>query len=193
MEIGLSSTNDLSGYNITGSVQLDDLDPLDSNFFIYLDHSDRSGDVNSSELANTILNSDETRLSFGLGYILSEGANSSTYASLSYEDADTDEDTYDLEEREVVSGTSIRESGYGVAIGLRNNITDGLQIGVEVKYIDVGDLFDGVEFSSYLQFDVTESMDVRATIEFSDIDTNTDFGTAADTDTALRLGVHWAF
>jgi hypothetical protein len=100
---------------------------------------------------------DVSQLSLGAGYRLSVSDSTDVYGQVTYEN---------LEAGASAQGESASEddNGFGAEIGLRSMVTESLELGAKVGYLDVADDSD-TTFGASAYYYVTNSVAVGATYE----------------------------
>ena len=125
---------DGDGYGLGGSFEIGD------HVFVFASYV-------RSELDFAV---DLNQLQAGLGYHLGLTDNTDFFASLAYVDAE-------LEAKGDRGFGSADDSGYGVTIGLRSNVSDLIELFGEIAYVDFGDGGDGTAIGGGIWFNLTDS------------------------------------
>lgn len=90
---------------------------------------------------------DLDQLALGVGWHTTMSNASDLYALVQYVEAEVS-----------ASGLgSIDEDGFGVTIGVRGMVTDTVEIGGSIGYVDLGDAGDGTTFGAHLLYNFTEN------------------------------------
>lgn len=90
---------------------------------------------------------DLDQLGIGVGWYTTMSNNTDFYALVQYVEAEVS-----------VSGFgSADEDGFGAAIGVRGMVTDNVEIGGSIGYIDLGDAGDGTSFGAHVLYNFTEN------------------------------------
>ena len=105
------------------------------------------------------LDADANGFSVGVGYSLPTGDSTIWFIDASYIDAEVE-----------VWGYSESDNGYGLETGFRSMVTENIELGVSVDYVDI---FDDTEsdVNAYAQYHVTENfgilVDVSSASEYN--------------------------
>lgn len=125
---------DGDGWFVSGSFEIGD------DWFAFIGYSDTGFDFNV----------DLTQLNVGLGWRTGISDSTDVFASAAYIDAEVDAPG--------VSGFD--DSGYGVSVGIRSNVTDLIELYGAIAYSDLGDGADGTEVGGGILFNVTDAFAV---------------------------------
>ena len=98
------------------------------------------------------------QLQAGLGYRLGVTDNTDVFASLAYVDAEV----------EAAFFGSADDSGYGVTIGVRSNVSDLIELFGEVAYVDLGGGSDGTAIGGGIWFNLTDNFALGLGAAFDD-------------------------
>ena len=128
---GILGDVDGDGYQLSGSFEIGD------SAYFFAGYSSASFDFDI----------DADQIEAGIGYHHGMSSNTDFYANVAYVKAEVD-----------VGGVgSADEDGYGVAIGIRSNVSDAVELEVSVSYVDLGDDNDSTAFDGGFWFNVTDT------------------------------------
>ena len=130
LDVGGGLDVDGDGWGLGGSVE------FGQSFFGYLSYSDIGFDFSV----------DLTQLQVGLGWFTEVSQSTSVFARVGYLQAEVD----------VPGLGSEDESGYGVGVGIRSNVTDLIELYGEIAYSDLGDGADTTAFGGGIFFNITD-------------------------------------
>lgn len=101
---------------------------------------------------------DLDELAVGVGWHTVMSNNSDFYALLQYVRAEASASGF----------PSVDEDGIGAQIGVRGMVTDNVEIGGSIGYVDLGDAGDGTSFGANVQYYFTESFAVGLLLGFDE-------------------------
>lgn len=113
----------LTGFAISGSKLLGE------DFFVVGSYGNASDDI---EIYNSSVEVDFNTLSVGLGYRHSISQTTDVFGVVSYEDMEV-EASYQGDSE------SDSENGYGLTIGVRSMVSEKVELGGSLKYVDIAD------------------------------------------------------
>jgi len=131
LDIGGGPDVDGDGYGIGGSFEFGD------NFFGFASYSDTDFDFNV----------DLTQIQAVIGWHTGLTENTDFFARAAWVDAEIDAPGFG----------SVDESGYGLGIGVRSNVTDLIELYGEVSYVDLGSGADSTAFGAGIYFNLTDN------------------------------------
>ena len=129
-DLGGGADFDGDGWGLGGSVE------FGGNYFGYVSYSDIGLDFSV----------DLTQLQLGLGWFTEISQTTSVFARVGYIEAEVDAPGFGSED----------ESGYGVGVGIRSNVTDLIELYGEIAYSDLGDGADTTAFGGGIFFNITD-------------------------------------
>jgi hypothetical protein len=130
VDIGFGQDVDGDGFGLGGSFEFGE------SFFGYISYSDIGFDFSV----------DLTQLGAGIGWFTDVGTNTSVFARVGYLEAEVSAPGFGSED----------ESGYGIGVGIRSNVTELIELYGEIAYSDLGDGADGTEIGGGIFFNITE-------------------------------------
>ena len=130
LDVGGGIDVDGDGWNLGGSVE------FGQNYFGYLSYSDIGFDFSV----------DLTQLQVGIGWFTDVSENTSVFARAGYAEAEVD----------ALGFGSADDSGYGLGIGIRSNVTELIELYGEISYADLGDGADSTAFGGGIYFNITD-------------------------------------
>lgn len=130
LDVGGGFDVDGDGWGIGGSVEFSD------NFFGFVGYSDIGFDFSV----------DLTQIQVGLGWQTGLGENTSFFATAAYVEAEVDAPGFG----------SVDDSGYGLGIGIRSNVSDLIELFGGITHVDYGD-GDSTGFGGGIYFNLTEA------------------------------------
>jgi Outer membrane protein beta-barrel domain len=133
------------------------------NWFGYARYLDQSVDAFGFDV-------DLTQFSLGLGYALPLADTTDLYGKLGYTSVEAD-----------AGGASADDDGYELAIGLRSQPMEQLELEGSVNYIDLSDSGDDTSLGLAARWYLTQQLAVGLEGEF------------ADDTTSYGIGVRWSF
>ena len=89
---------------------------------------------------------DYDQMGAGIGWHTGLSNNTDFYAMLQYVRAEAS-----------VSGISVDEDGVGATIGVRGMLTDKVELGGSIGYVDLGDAGDGTAFGAHVMYNFTDN------------------------------------
>ena len=131
--------DELSGFGVSGSKLLGE------DFFAVASYSYAGDEI---EIYNSDLDLDLYSLSAGFGYRYSLTQNADIFGIVSYESMEAEVSYEDESESET-------ENGYGLQIGVRTLITEQIELGASIHYIDIADTTE-TAFSASALFNFTD-------------------------------------
>lgn len=149
-----------SGLGLTGSKLLSD------NVFLTGSYIATTDDIGGVDI-------DLDQFDLGIGYKYAMSEQTDWYASLSYV-------SIEAEASAGFASSNIDEDGFGIATGIRSMLTDEIEVGVDVSYVDI-DEDDETTVTLEGTYYVTEAIGL-----------NLGYGISSDANT-LNLGVRFAF
>lgn len=152
---GILGDVDGDGYQVGGSFEIGE------SMYFFADYADAGLDFNV----------DSSQIKAGFGFHHGISANTDFFANLAYVKA----------ELELGGIGSADENGYGVAIGVRSNVSDTVELELSVSYVDLGDDIDSTSVDGRFWFDVTDTFALG-------------LGAGVDDDvTTYEAGMRWYF
>jgi opacity protein-like surface antigen len=142
---------DGDGWALGGSFEIGE------NMFGFVSYADTGFDFNI----------DLTQIQAGLGWQTDVSETTNFFARAAYVKAEIDAPGFGSED----------ESGYGVGIGVRSNVTDLIELYAEIAYVDLGSGADSTAFGGGIFFNLTE--DFALGLGASTDDDVTSFGATA--------------
>ena len=121
---------DGDGFGLGGSVEFAD------SFFGFVSYSDIGFDFSV----------DLTQIQVGLGWQMPLGENTSFFATAAYVEAEVSATGFGSED----------ESGYGLGIGIRSNVSELIELFAGINHVDFGD-GDSTGFGGGIFFNITEA------------------------------------
>ena len=131
LDVGGGFDVDGDGYVLGGSFEIGE------NFFGFAGYSKTDFDFNV----------DLTQLQAGIGWHTGLTENTDFFARAAWVDAEIDAPGFG----------SVDESGYGLGIGVRSNVTDLIELYGEVSYVDLGSGADSTAFGAGIYFNLTDN------------------------------------
>jgi hypothetical protein len=131
LDVGGGFDVDGDGFGIGGSVE------FGGSFYGFVSYSDIGFDFSV----------DLTQIQVGIGWQTALGENTSFYASAAYAEAEVDAPGFQ----------SIDESGYGLSVGVRSNVSDLIELFGGISYVDLGD-GDSTGFGGGIYFNITDAL-----------------------------------
>jgi hypothetical protein len=130
LDVGGGFDVDGDGFGLGGSVEFAD------SFFGFVSYSDIGFDFSI----------DLTQIQVGLGWQTPVAENTSFFATAAYVEAEVGAPGFGSED----------ESGYGLGIGIRSNVTDLIELFGGISFVDLGD-GDSTAFGGGIFFNITEA------------------------------------
>jgi hypothetical protein len=130
LDVGGGFDVDGDGWNLGGSVE------FAQNFFGYVSYSDVGFDFSI----------DLTQLQVGMGWVTDISQNTAVFARAAYVQAEVDVPGFGSED----------ESGYGLGVGIRSNVTPLIELYGEIAYSDLGNGADTTAFGGGIFFNITK-------------------------------------
>lgn len=130
LDVGGGFDVDGDGFGIGGSVEFAD------SFFGFVGYSDIGFDFSV----------DLTQIQVGVGWQMPMSDNTSFFATAAYVEAEIDAPGFRSED----------ESGYGLGIGIRSNVSDLIELFGSIAFVDLGD-GDSTAFGGGIFFNITEA------------------------------------
>lgn len=130
LDVGGGFDVDGDGFGLGGSVEFAD------SFFGFVSYSDIGFDFRV----------DLTQIQVGLGWQMPLGENTSFFATAAYAKAEVDAPGFGSED----------ESGFGLGIGIRSNVSDLIELFASITHVDYGD-GDSTGFGGGIYFNITEA------------------------------------
>lgn len=130
LDIGVGGDVDGDGWGLGGSVE------FGQDFFGYVSYSDIGFDFSV----------DLTQLQVGIGWKTDVSQNTAFFARAGYAQAEVDAPGFG----------SADDSGYGLGVGVRSNVTPLIELYGEIAYADLGDGADTTTFGGGIYFNITE-------------------------------------
>lgn len=138
--IGLSVDGD--GFGIGGSFEIGE------SWFVAVDYAQADFDFGI----------DLDQIAAGVGWYTTMSNNSDFYALVQYVQAEVS-----------VSGFgSADEDGFGAEIGVRGMVTDMMELGGSIGYVDLGDAGDGTSFGAHLLYNFTPNFAAGLFLDIED-------------------------
>ncbi|MDJ0812430.1 MAG: hypothetical protein QNJ23_01780 [Woeseiaceae bacterium] len=134
LDVGGGLDVDGDGWALGGSVE------FGRNYYGYVSYSDTGFDFSV----------DLTQVQVGLGWFTDISQNASVFARVGYLEAEVDAPGFN----------SVDESGYGIGVGIRSNVTELIELYAQLAYSDLGDGADGTEIGGGIFFNITETFAV---------------------------------
>ena len=131
LDVGGGFDVDGDGYGLGGSFEIGE------NFFGFASYSETDFDFNV----------DLTQLQAGFGWHTGLTDTTDFFATASWVDAEIDAPGFG----------SVDESGYGLSIGVRSNVTDLIELYGEIAYVDLGSGADTTAFGAGIFFNLTDN------------------------------------
>ena len=131
LDIGGGPDVDGDGWGLGGSFEVGD------HMFIFASYADTGFDFNV----------DLSQLQAGLGFKTDLSDNTSFFARAAYVDAEIDTNGFG----------SFDESGYGLGIGVRSNVSELIELYGEISYVDLGSGADSTGFGGGIYFNITDN------------------------------------
>jgi hypothetical protein len=131
LDVGGGLDVDGDGWGLGGSFEIGE------HMFVFASYADTGFDFNV----------DLTQLQAGLGWKTDLTDNTNFFASAAYVDAEVDAPGFN----------SIDESGYGIGIGVRSNVSPLIELYGEISYVDLGSGSDSTAFGGGIYFNLTEN------------------------------------
>ncbi len=128
LDVGGGQDVDGDGWTLGGSYELSD------EWFVYAGYSDTGFDFRV----------DLTQLQAGVGWKSDISNNTNVFARASYVNAEVDAPGFN----------SFDESGFGLGVGIRSNVTDLIELYGEISYVDLGSGADGTEIGGGIFFNL---------------------------------------
>ena len=142
LDLGGGFDVDGDGFGIGGSFEIGD------NFFGFASYEDASFDFGV----------DFSALQVGFGYHTGLTDNTSFFFRAGYADAEVSASGFGSED----------ESGYTAGIGVRSNVSDLIELALEVAYVDLGDGADDTAVGGGILFNITDNFALGASISAGD-------------------------
>ena len=137
---------DGDGFNVGGAFEIGD------NFFGFASYQDAGFDFGI----------DVSTLQVGFGYHTGLTDNTSFFFRAGYAEGDVS-----------ISGFgSADDSGYAAGIGVRSNVSDLIELALEVGYLDLGDGVDGTAVGGQIWFNVTDNFALGVNASAGDDETS---------------------
>jgi opacity protein-like surface antigen len=133
---------DGDGFGLGGAFEIGD------NFFGFASYQDASFDFGV----------DFSTLEIGLGYHKGISDNTSFFFRVGYADAEISAPGFGSED----------ESGYSAGIGVRSNVSDLIELALEVAYLDLGDGADDTAIGGAIWFNITDNFALGANVSAGD-------------------------
>ena len=136
-DVGIGADADGDGFGIGGAFEIGE------SWFVAASYS-------SAELDLPVgfgVSIDLDQMALGAGWHTAMSDNSDFYALLQYVQAELSVDGFG----------SADEDGIGATIGIRGMVTDKVEIGGSIGYVDLGDAGDGTAFGANLLYNFTEN------------------------------------
>lgn len=130
LDVGGGFDVDGDGFGFGGSVEFSD------SFYGFVSYSDIGFDFSV----------DLTQIQVGIGWQTPLGENTSLYANAAYVEAEVDAPGFQAED----------DSGYGLSVGVRSNISDLVELFGGITYVDFGE-GDSTGFGGGIFFNITEA------------------------------------
>lgn len=140
---GIGFDVDGDGFGVAGSFELND------SWFVGIGYSQADFDFGI----------DLDELAAGVGWHTTMSNNSDFFALLQYVRAEAS-----------ISGLpgSLDEDGFGFTIGVRGMVTENIEIGGSIGYIDLGDAGDGTSFGANVLYNFTENFAAGLFLDFEE-------------------------
>ena len=142
LDLGDGFDVDGDGFGLGGSFEIGD------NLFGFASYQDASFDFGV----------DFSTLEVGLGYHTGITDNTSFFFRIGYADAEVSAPGFGSED----------ESGYAAGIGVRSNVSDLIELALEVAYVDLGDGADDTAVGGGILFNITDNFALGASISAGD-------------------------
>jgi opacity protein-like surface antigen len=142
VDLGLGSDLDGDGFGVGGAFEIGD------NFFGFASYQDASFDFGA----------DFSTLTIGFGYHTGLTDNTSFFFRVGYADAEISASGFGSED----------ESGYAAGLGVRSQVSDLVELELEVAYVDLGDGADDTAVGGGIWFDVTDSLALGLNVSAGD-------------------------
>ena len=136
-DVGIGADADGDGFGIGGSFEIGE------SWFVAASYSQAELDLPAG--FGITLDLDQTAL--GVGWHTTMSNNSDFYALIQYVQAELSVDGFG----------SADEDGIGATIGIRGMVTDNVEIGGSIGYVDLGDAGDGTAFGANVLYNFTEN------------------------------------
>lgn len=131
LDVGGGFDVDGDGWGLGGSFEIGE------SMFAFLSYSDIGFDFNV----------DLTQLQAGFGWRTDLTDNTNFFARLAYVDAEVDAPGFG----------SVDDSGYGIGIGVRSNVTDLIELYGEITYADFGNSSNSTGIGGGIYFNITDN------------------------------------
>lgn len=155
LDVGGGIDVDGDGFGLAGSFEIGD------DWFGFVSYGDTGFDFNV----------DLTQWEAGAGWRTAMNDNTDFFATVSYVGVEIDAPGFG----------SLDESGFGIGIGMRSNLSDLIELAGFINYEDLGDGADGTTIGANIWFNLNQNFAI---------------GLGAETDddvTAFGAGVRWYF
>ena len=136
-DVGIGADADGDGFAIGGSFEIGE------SWFVAASYSQAELDLP----VGFGLSIDLDQMAAGVGWHTAMSDNSDFYALIQYVQAEISVDGFG----------SADEDGIGATIGVRGMVTDKVEIGGSIGYVDLGDAGDGTAFGANLLYNFTEN------------------------------------
>jgi len=131
LDVGGGTDFDGDGWALGGSFEIGE------DFFVFANYSDIGFDFSV----------DLTQLQAGVGWHTGVSDNTDFFARAAYVSVEVDAPGFG----------SADESGYGVGVGIRSNVTDLIELYGEISYVDLGSGSDSTALGAGIYFNITEN------------------------------------
>lgn len=142
IDVGNGVDVDGDGYDLGGSFEIGE------KTFVFVGYADIGFDFSV----------DLKQLQVGLGWHTAITQTADIFARVAYVDAEISARGFG----------SVDESGYGLGIGVRNDVSDLIELYGEIAYVDLGSDADSTAFGAGIYFNITEAFALGLGASFED-------------------------